>query len=1127
MILDALQKLGNQTATVSFINRHDAYGNTAIYLACVHPQTTSAAIVKHLLEFGANRLLRKTTTGMTPLHWAAYNGDAEVVNLLLNDRAGAQAVVARNKDNKTALDIAGEQYVKLIIKRINGEKHNKPLINNRNNNIVDSGNIRKFRVVVTRILNMILPNNKQAKQKHSPYTIFRQRKMYWSAAIGDTERIKNLLAIGVLPTYPHKTENNRSPLHIAVLMNEINALQMLVKALNSHFKDKGNINQRDVFLNTALHYACGSESGIGASREAVKILLDADLPVDDSLRNRYNRIAYDYATASDVQEEMIRAKYTRDKRTMRDAPRAAWVIEVPSDDQYKGKELNPSQMCLNALNKCLEIKVDQWPARYNNFKTKLLAIHISKDSIKHLAEKHQFEMRLLGKSGERIPYQRKNAHLFEPFRSRDSAEIVRITVEELIDVPAYMASGVINASFGLHDGEEIKDIHEKWIYSTEHCLVYPLSHVQSYIHEGKFSDIEALDTAANYLGEKHTFFLSWLSHYTTWLTMLVIPGLALTIFQIYCQTIKESVESQWCIYYAVLVAVWGTLIVEKWKRKQAELSFKWDMADFEKEETIRDDFYGDEAVSSITGEVEKFYPINYKRIKTLIGLPLIFALVGAVIVTFVGIMIFRQTFNNSLTTAVASIANGISITVLNYIYKLVAEFLNKFENHRTNSQFEDSLVVKTFLFQFVNSNAAIFYSAFVNRDYIATNIQIATVIISKQAVDLATSAIIPMLLNLFRRKKFEANVERLNTERDNNSNNQSRRRSSANVSPNKNNSPSKYSVSSSKTTMRKMPRRFAGQRDGLKAVMELYGEIDSDGSGTISVDEIGEYLEKLNAAYKKLHYSTGDAEESSKTDIENQDIKEFRSAQHAMAHFDTNGDGWVSFAEFTHAFTCEITDLDDPLVLARNETERNAVMYEGKLNLINSYSQQVIQYGWIVMFSAACPIAPLLAMAMNVVKLRSEVILSTSVFRRPTATGAADIGVWLTIQEFLGLLGVLINCCILYFTFDDVFSNVRQYFPSSFSQIVTERPVTVLLLLLIEHAIVAIKLALAQLIDDVPPWIHIQNEERRYHNNLKENNNVEKIWQPTINEDGVPSINLSTPLLGGSVSEVGNIWQDQ
>ena len=70
-----------------------------------------------------------------------------------------------------------------------------------------------------------------------------------------------------------------------------------------------------------------------------------------------------------------------------------------------------------------------------------------------------------------------------------------------------------------------------------------------------------------------------------------------------------------------------------------------------------------------------------------------------------------------------------------------------------------------------------------------------------------------------------------------------------------------------------------------------------------------------------------------------------------MSHFDVNGDGYVSFAEFTNAFLRQITDLDDPLVLARNETERNAVMYEGKLNLINSYSQQVVQYGWIVMFS--------------------------------------------------------------------------------------------------------------------------------------------------------------------------------
>ena len=1094
IILNHYVKSHDAKQVASFANRRDTYGNTAIYLACVHPQKASLEIVRHLLDHGANRLPRKMTTGMTPLHWAAYNGDVDVAAALLNDKDGAQAVVATNKDKKTALDIAGEQYVNAMKEKMLGGKNGNPKIDEK---------VNRFKSVMTRMLNTLLPSDKKAKEKSSPFAIFRQKKIYWSAAVGDTERIKNLLAIGVLPTQPVRIQNNRCPLHIAVLMNELSALQMLVNALNTHFKEKGNINQRDLFWNTALHYACGSESGMGASKEAVKILLDANVPIDDSLRNRFNCIAYDYATLADVQEEMIRAKFTRDKRTIRDSPHAVWVIEVPTTRSTEQKtKMTPLQMCLNALQKCPEIKVDNWTATYNSGKTQLIAVHVSKEGIKTLAEKQNFEMRLLGKSGERIPYNRNKAHLFEPFRSRDSAAIVRIAIQKLIDVPAYVSSGAIEASFGLHDAEEIKDIYDKWIHNNGNYVTYPLSHIRSFINEGKFADFEALDTASNYLGEKHSFFLSWLSHYTTWLAMLVIPGITLTVFQIYSQVMQQSVESQWCVYYAILVALWGTITVEKWKRKQAELAFKWDMDDFEQEETIRDEFLGDEMVSAVTGEVEKFYPVSLRTFKQLAGLPFIFALVGMVIATFIAIIIFRQTFTDAASTLFASLLNGTSITVLNYIYKLLAEFLNHFENHRTDSDFEDSLVVKTFLFQFVNSNAAIFYSAFVTRDYVATNIQIATVIISKQAIDLATTAILPMIMNMFQRREFDANMQK----KDSNTAHQ-RRMSTIGTSPNKQGSASKYSVSSSKTTMKKMPKRFAGQRDGLKAVMELYSEIDKDGSGTISVEEIGAHLVKLNAAYHKLHYAT-DITEENLGDLESQTIKKFRSPQHAMSHFDTNGDGWVSFAEFTHAFTCEITDLDDPLVLARNETERNAVMYDGRLNLINSYSQQVIQYGWIVMFSAACPIAPLLAMAMNTVKLRSEIILALFVFRRPTAKGAADIGVWLTIQEFLGLFGVIINCCILFFTFDDILKDWKDLFPVSFVQIVKERPETVLLLLLIEHVIIAVKLGLAQLIDDKPAWIHQQNKEKRYI--ATKNQSVEDKWEPTINEDGVPSINLSS-----------------
>ena len=62
---------------------------------------------------------------------------------------------------------------------------------------------------------------------------------------------------------------------------------------------------------------------------------------------------------------------------------------------------------------------------------------------------------------------------------------------------------------------------------------------------------------------------------------------------------------------------------------------------------------------------------------------------------------------------IASIANAVVIQVMNIIYGVVAIKLTNFENHRTDTNYEDSLIAKTFVFQFVNSYASLFYIAFV------------------------------------------------------------------------------------------------------------------------------------------------------------------------------------------------------------------------------------------------------------------------------------------------------------------------------------------------------------------------------------------------------------------------------
>lgn len=57
--------------------------------------------------------------------------------------------------------------------------------------------------------------------------------------------------------------------------------------------------------------------------------------------------------------------------------------------------------------------------------------------------------------------------------------------------------------------------------------------------------------------------------------------------------------------------------------------------------------------------------------------------------------------------------NSVVIVSLNLIYQNIAIFLNDYENHRTDTEYEDYLISKIFLFQMVNSFAGLTYVSFV------------------------------------------------------------------------------------------------------------------------------------------------------------------------------------------------------------------------------------------------------------------------------------------------------------------------------------------------------------------------------------------------------------------------------
>lgn len=69
----------------------------------------------------------------------------------------------------------------------------------------------------------------------------------------------------------------------------------------------------------------------------------------------------------------------------------------------------------------------------------------------------------------------------------------------------------------------------------------------------------------------------------------------------------------------------------------------------------------------------------------------------------------------------------------------------------------------------------------------------------------------------------------------------------------------------------------------------------------------------------------------------------------------------------------------------------------------------VLQFGFITIFVAAFPLAPLFALLNNWVEIRLDAHKFVCEYQRPVAERAQNIGVWLNILEILSHMSVIAN----------------------------------------------------------------------------------------------------------------------
>lgn len=86
--------------------------------------------------------------------------------------------------------------------------------------------------------------------------------------------------------------------------------------------------------------------------------------------------------------------------------------------------------------------------------------------------------------------------------------------------------------------------------------------------------------------------------------------------------------------------------------------------------------------------------------------------------------------------------------------------------------------------------------------------------------------------------------------------------------------------------------------------------------------------------------------------------------------------------------------------------------------LFHEYLEMVLQFGFVTIFVAACPLAPLFALLNNWVEIRLDARKFVCEYRRPVAERAQDIGIWFHILTGLTHLAVISNAFLLAFSSD-------------------------------------------------------------------------------------------------------------
>ncbi|XP_037625907.1 anoctamin-8 isoform X2 [Sebastes umbrosus] len=671
-------------------------------------------------------------------------------------------------------------------------------------------------------------------------------------------------------------------------------------------------------------------------------------------------------------------------------------------------------------------------------------------------------------------------------------------------IPELSARGVIQQVFPLHEQRILSQLMKSWVQAV--CEKQPL------------------DDICDYFGVKIAMYFAWLGFYTTSMLYPAVIGFVLWMLTESDQTSRDIC----CVVFALFNVVWATLFLERWKRRGAELAFKWGTLDTPAEslEEPRPQFRGVKRCSPVTGCEEFYYPPWRRRVfRWLVSLPI--CILCLCFVFLVMLICFElQEFVMGikemprLARFIPKIMLAITVTACDEVYRKIACWLNDMENYRLQSAYEKNLIIKMVLFQFVNSYLSLFYIGFYLKDMERLKEMLATLLIIRQFLQNVKEVLQPYLYE--RHKLGELTLRavwdlllsvllkygRLAAGK-------------AQASPNDQAMPGP-GLRGTRPGLGYTDRREKKCLNGGCGVPdeEEGGERDEADSGRFSEGETEEeslidcglklrkvsFIEKVDRrpVCTGPPIDTSFLEDGSPTMVEKgmdpasvfemcdddddngiHDIKELgggatgvaegiNAAAAAAASAAPLPSGSESSTSLRHRIRrgrsierpepkIKRVSWIDPPEERENNTLTQAEMescMQTYADTFQDYQEMFVQFGYVVLFSSAFPLAAMCALINNIIEIRSDAFKLCTGLQRPFGLRVESIGQWQTAMEAMGLIAIIVNCYLI-----GQCGQLQRLFPWLSPEM------AIISIVILEHFAILLKYVIHVAIPDIPTWV--------------------------------------------------------